>query len=274
VSFYEGRLALVTGGSEGIGKAVAAQLVSRGCRVIIAARRTDVLEAARVEIGALDAITVDVTKWTQVRDALNEMVEQHAPPDLLVTCAGLAHPGWLSETNQPRTRDEEIIAEIDEMVATNLMGTIHAVKATLGHMIDSRRPGTIVTTASLGGLFGLYGYTGYCASKFGVVGFSEALRREVAPHGIGVTVLCPPNTRTPGLERENRRKPWEVLAQEEKAAVLDPDAVAKKLLDALPRRPRIVVPSRDGLAAWLISRFTPSILDRILKRPPTGESRA
>lgn len=257
-----GRLAVVTGASEGIGLAITAELVRRQHRVVMAARRPDVLEAARVQAGALDAVSVDVTSWASTRTFVNDIISQHGVPDLVVTCAGLAHPAWLSGGDG----DDDTLRELEEMLAVNLLGTVHVVKAVLPSM-TARRSGHIVTTASLGGLFGLYGYTGYCASKFAVMGFSESLRREVEPFGIGVTVLCPPNTRTPGLARENRRKPPEVLAQEEKAAALDADEVARRLLDALPRRPRVFIPSLDGRLAWLLARWAPALLDRILRRP-------
>ena len=274
MSLYRDRLALVTGASEGIGLAVSAELVRRGCRVVMAARRPDVLEEGRRRIGALDARPLDVTSWSATREFVNGAVARHGVPDLVVTCAGLAHPAWLCESLAGDEGDRTL-AELEEMLRTNLMGTVHVVKAVLPHLTarsaglpKAQRTGHIVTTASLGGLFGLFGYTGYCASKFAVVGFSESLRREVAPHGIGVTVLCPPNTRTPGLERENQRKPAEVLVQEEKAAVLEPEVVAQRLLDALPRRPRIFIPSLDGRLAWLLERWAPALLDRLLRRPP------
>lgn len=273
MTFYHGRLALVTGASEGIGLAVAAELTRRRCRVVMVARRPDVLEEARRRIGALDAVSVDVSSWAAVRGFVDDAVRRHGAPDFVVSCAGLAHPAWLcggdAAHGDGRDPNDTVLGEFDEMLRTNLMGTVHVVKAVVPHLMARAEGGShIVTTASLGGLFGLYGYTGYCASKFAVLGFSDALRREVAPYGIGVTVLCPPNTRTPGLARENLRKPAEVLAQEEKAAVLEADTVAQRLLDALPRRPRVFIPSLDGRVAWLLARWAPGLLDRLLRRPP------
>lgn len=256
MTFYSDRLALVVGGSEGIGRAIAGELTARGCRVVLGARRLDALETARSEVSAAGVAVMDVSDWPSTRAAIDETVRRHGAPDFVVNCAGLAHPGWLTEST---------VEQIDEMMRTNFMGTAHVSKAVLPHLIE-RRAGIIVNTSSLGGLFGLYGYSGYCGSKFAVVGFSEALRREVAPYGIGVTILCPPNTRTPGLERENRQKPAEVRAQEEKVAVLDPASVARYLLDVLPRRPNVVIPSWDGRLAWRLSRWAPWLLDRLLRR--------
>ena len=114
---------------------------------------------------------------------------------------------------------------------------------------------------------GLFGYTGYCASKYAVVGFSEALRREVRPFGLKVCLLCPPNTDTPGLARENLTKPPEVLAQEENVKTVSPEFVAKKLLQALPRGKNLVIPTFDGWLAYYLSRYAPFILEQFIKRP-------
>jgi 3-dehydrosphinganine reductase len=127
--------------------------------------------------------------------------------------------------------------------------------------------GHIVNTSSMAGFIGLFGYTGYCASKYAVVGFSEALRRELKPYGIRVSVLCPPNTRTPGLEEENKFKPAAVLKTEEKAKPVDPDFVAKGLLKALPKNEFMIVPTFDGKLAYTLSRHAPSILNQFVKRP-------
>src|SRR5438477_366286 len=83
--------------------------------------------------------------------------------------------------------------------------------------------------ASLAGLIGVFGYTDYCASKFAIVGFSEALRSELKPHGIMVSVLCPPDVDTPGFAVENTTKPPETVAISEGAKPMTPDEVAAEL---------------------------------------------
>jgi 3-dehydrosphinganine reductase len=254
--FYRDRLCLVVGGSEGIGRAVATGLSARGSRVIVAARREGPLRDAQRATGAAGSRAFDVADWAAVDGAVRDVVASDGVPDIVVNCAGLALPGWLHEVD---------VAELDEMMRVNYMGTVHVCRAIVPHMI-ARRSGVMVNTASMGGLLGLFGYTGYCGSKFAVVGFSEALRREVAPHGVRVTLLCPPNTRTPGLARENLRKPAEVLAQEEKVATLEPEAVAEALLRALPKGKSVVIPTLDGQAAWWLARVAPWLLERILRR--------
>jgi 3-dehydrosphinganine reductase len=263
--YYGGRLALVVGGSQGIGRSVCLGLARRGAHVVIAARRPEPLAEALAEAGKqrraadqkLAVLEIDVRDAAGTRAAVERVVAEHGVPDLVVNCAGQARPGFLHQLDP---------SHLEDQVAVNYLGTAYVCQAFLPHFLQ-RGSGHLVNTSSLAGLFGLFGYTAYCASKFAVVGFSEALRRELRPHGIRVSVLCPPNTRTPGLEEENRHKPPEVLAVEEKAAVLEPGQVAEALLRALPRGDFLVIPSFDGRLAHLLNRFAPWILESFLKRP-------
>lgn len=250
-SYFEGRDARVVGGSQGIGKALAAELLARGARVTILARDEARLSEVAAELKCASRV-VDVTSWSSVEAALGD-----GEGDLVLNCAGLALPGYLHELS---------VEDIDRMTAVNYSGTVHVCKAALPGML-ARRRGHLVNVSSLAGFLGLFGYTGYCGSKYAVIGFSEALRREVAGQGVRVSVLCPPNTRTPGLEAENLRKPAEVLATEEKAQTLEPEVVARYTLDRLARNPFRIIPNLDGRLALGLSRFLPFVLDQILKRP-------
>jgi 3-dehydrosphinganine reductase len=128
------------------------------------------------------------------------------------------------------------------------------------------KKGIILNTSSMAGFLGLFGYTAYCASKFAVVGFSEALRRELKPFGIQVSVLCPPNTKTPGLEKENKVKPKEILATEEKAKVVTAEEVSTATLKDLKKKKDMIIPTADGSLAYLLNRLSPKIIDQFIKR--------
>ncbi|WP_182380176.1 SDR family NAD(P)-dependent oxidoreductase [Nocardioides sp. WS12] len=253
--------AFVFGGSEGIGLAVATQLVAAGTQVVVLSRSQAKLDAALVQLGpGAIAVPVDVTDASTTTAAVDALVAEFGVPDLVVTTAGYARPGYLEDLP-----DEDIAG----MVATNLVGTINVCRAVVPHLRKAGA-GTIVTTSSMAGLAGVFGYTVYSATKFGVIGFSEALRREVRPYGIDVRVLCPPNTLTPGFDEENKHKPAEVLAAEESVATLTPDQVASALRRALRRRRGfLVVPRGSRLAAAAI-RYAPPVVDRALRRPTAG----
>ncbi|MCW5867098.1 MAG: SDR family oxidoreductase [Candidatus Eremiobacteraeota bacterium] len=255
--YYRDKLAWIFGGSQGIGLAIGEELVKQGCRVRLWARRVELLEKEAARIRA-DWTSLDVSDYQATETAIEAVLQQDGTPQFIFNCAGLALPGYLLDLSA---------ADIATMNQVNYLGTAYVCKAVLPALVK-QRAGHIVNVSSLGGLMGLFGYTGYCGSKYAVMGFSEALRREVSGYGIRVTTLCPPKTRTPGLDQENLRKPPEVLAQEEKVQVLEAAQVARYLLKALPANPFTVIPSFDGRLAHLLSRWAPGILNLFLKRPP------
>lgn len=249
------RLAFLLGGTEGIGAAVAAQLAAEGTHVVVFSRSPEKVDRAVRSLPGARGHTVDLTDADRTRTVLHAAVHEHGVPDLVVITAGYARAGWFGDLP---------LGTVQELVTTNLMGTVHACAALLPQL-RAAGTGTIVTTSSLAGMTGVPGYTGYSASKFAVLGFSEALRREVARDGVRVVTLCPPNTRTPGFAEENRTKPPEVLAAEEKVPTLDPDQVATALLHGLRGRARVVVPGRQGRLSALAVRLAPGLAERQLR---------
>jgi NAD(P)-dependent dehydrogenase (short-subunit alcohol dehydrogenase family) len=200
---YQGSAVYVVGGSMGIGLAAAKAFAERGADVLLFARRREPLETAAREVERsrrsdeqrVGFRTLDVCDAGAVESVMSEAVSSCGVPDVLFNCAGRAQPGYF----------EEIPAgQLEEIMRVNLFGTWSTVQTLLPHM--KGRGGTIVNTSSLAGLVGVFGYTDYCAAKFAVIGFSEALRSELARHGMRVFVLCPPDTETPGLEEESERR--------------------------------------------------------------------
>jgi 3-dehydrosphinganine reductase len=249
--------AFVVGGSEGIGLAVAQRLAARGVEVAIFGRSGEKLRAASESLGGTAyAGQLDVTDERETAAALGAAVTDLGVPDLVVSAAGFARAEWFHEAPLDNVR---------AMMETNYLGTVHVCHALVPHLVEAGR-GTIVTTSSMAGVTGVFGYAGYSASKFAVVGFSEALRRELRPHGVHVTTLCPPNTRTPGFDEENKTKPAEVLAAEEKVKTLEPEQVADYLLKVLPAKPNVVIPSLDGRLGHAVIRHLPRVADRMLRR--------
>jgi 3-dehydrosphinganine reductase len=259
MKYYANKLAFVFGASEGIGAAVASDLLKRGSEVVAFSRSEEKLAALKAANAStkLHTIALDITDFLAVERTVNRAIEAHGAPYFLMNFAGAARPGFIDQLDSQ---------EVHRMMDLNFFGTFNVLKV-LSKTLIQRRAGHVVTCSSIAGFLGLFGYTGYCASKFAVMGFSEALRREWAPHGIKVSVLCPPNTKTPGLKEENKFKPAEVLATEEKAKVLEPEDVAKKLLDTLPSGTFQIVPSFDGKLASYLNRVSPRIIDLFVRRP-------
>ncbi|MEO8602915.1 MAG: SDR family oxidoreductase [bacterium] len=261
---FDGALVFIPGGSSGIGLATAKRLVALGADVALFARRADVLATAVAEIEPLRrraaqrvvAMPLDVGDATQVQAVLTAAIADLGLPAVLINCAGRALPDYFERIDA---------AQFDETLRVNLGGAWHATQVVLPHM-RARHRGLIVNVASLAGLIGLFGYTDYAASKFALVGFSEALRNEVARDGVRVALLCPPDTQTPGFEHENRSKPAETHAASAGGSILTAEQVADELLDGLARRRFLIIPGRQGRFGHWMKRFFPAIVARVLDR--------
>ena len=258
---FDGKVAYVTGGSSGLGLAIARELVQRGAHVALLARdRGRLAEAAaqlepkrRSRDQRIATRVCDVADAEAVARTADDLVRDLGAPDLVVNNAGYAYLDYLENVTPQRMRD---------MAATNLFGPYHVVHAVLPHM--KARGGTIVNVASVGGLVGYFGAAAYCATKFGVVGFSEALRNELAPWGIRVAVLCPPNTATPGLERENLTKPAETHAVEGTAGTYTPERVARSLIRGLRGRRFVILCGFMSRLTDVIHRVAPGLVFGIM----------
>ncbi|MBS7544285.1 SDR family oxidoreductase [Ancylobacter oerskovii] len=198
-----GSLAIVSGGSSGIGLACAAQLAGMGHRVALLARDEARLARAVEAIqgdhpaAQVSGHALDVRDAAACAAAVEALVGRYGPPAWLVNSAGIAEPGLFLE--QP-------LAAHEAQLATNYLGSLYLSHAAAPHMAAAGG-GRLVFISSGAGLFGIYGYSAYAPSKFAVRGLAEVLRVELAPHGIGVTIAYPPDTRTPQLEAEQRTKP-------------------------------------------------------------------
>jgi short-subunit dehydrogenase len=124
--------------------------------------------------------------------------------------------------------------------------------------------GYIVNVSSIAGFIGLFGYTDYSASKFAIIGFSEALRSELKRYGITVSVLCPPDTDTPGFHEENKTKPEETKAISGSAKLMQPDEVARALLSGMRKEARHIIPSFDGKLIFLLKRLLPGLVEFVM----------
>ena len=242
--------ALVTGGSSGIGLAIANRLAAGGAHVTILARDkgrlADAVQAIRQssasDAQSVESLSADVADFGSVQQALDPLLEQGHLPDLLVNSAGVAHPGYA----------EALSMDIFHwMMDVNYYGTIHVTQTLLPAMVE-RGSGHIVNISSIAGFMAVYGYTAYGASKFAVRGYSDALRAEMKPKGIHVSIVYPPDTQTPQLDYENQFKPPETRALAGNVHAVDPDEVATAVLKGVQRGRYVIIPGMEGkLLYWL-----------------------
>lgn len=260
---FNDKTVFLIGGSSGIGLSTANLLAGQGAHLVIFARDPDRLDRARREITGhrrsadqrVAARRLDVADARAVRQVITDAISEFGVPDALINCAGRAYPRPFQEITDD---------QFDETMKINLYGIWNTVSALAPHM--KKKGGHIVNTASMAGLIGVYGYTDYCASKFGVIGFSEALRSELRPLGVRVSVLCPPDTDTPGFAVENRTKPPETQAVSAGAKLMTPDDVARALLAGMRRGRFLILPGFDSKLTFFVKRLLPGLVDRIMAR--------
>jgi 3-dehydrosphinganine reductase len=247
--------AIVTGGSSGIGLATARRLARRGARVSLVARDQARLDAAAEQIASerspgSDEVSVgvaraDVRNAPELHSAIERLVAGRGPCDILVTASGGAHPGYFEELDEAVFRDQ---MDID------YFGTLHAVRAVVGPMRAQRR-GHLVLISSTAALLGVFGYTAYAPAKAAVRSLAETLRPELAPDGVVVSCAYPPDTRTPGLDRENAMKPAETAAVSATIQPRDPDDVARAIMDGIERDRLVITVDFQTAALTRAARF-------------------
>lgn len=254
----ENQHAIVTGGSSGIGKAIARQLASEGANVSIIARGQERLRAAQVEIEqarASDrqqviALSADVSDRLAAEQAIQSAIEQLGPPRVLVTAAGIAYPDRFLDIP---------IEMFEKTMAVNYFGTLYCIRAALPAMKQQtgRQKGEICTISSGAGLIGLYGYSAYCPSKFAVRGLAESLRAELKPMGISVAIAYPPDTDTPQLVEEEKTKPAATKEITKAAKLWQADEVARIVLAGMEKGKFAIAP---GIELSIINRLHSLIL--------------
>ncbi len=180
------KIVFITGASSGFGADASRLFARKGAIVILAARRRDRLNILVDEIcangGQAMALSLDMAKQSQIDRSVRTVLKTYGRIDILMNNAGLGRLDWL-ETLDPSD-------DIDQQLDTNLRGAIQLTRAVLPSML-ARRSGHIINISSMAGLIPAPTYSIYAATKYGLRGFSNALRREVAPFGIHVSVLYP-----------------------------------------------------------------------------------
>ena len=219
-----GRVGLVTGGGGGIGRAIAQRLAQDGMLVAVLDRDGGAAQTVAAGIGGL-ALSADVTQGEEIGRAVDAVLARYSRIDLLVNNAGVAWMGPALDTPLEALRS---------MLAVNVEGVFNASRAVLPHMIE-RRAGSIVNLASWAGKTGPAYFAGYSASKFAVIGLTQALAREMAPHGIRVNAICPgivvDTAMRTAIEGQQRRYGLPETAEREKSIPIGrvsvPDDVAR-----------------------------------------------
>jgi short-subunit dehydrogenase len=252
---------LITGASDGIGRALALALAKQGAHLVLAARRLDVLSAVAQQCTALGAqalaVRCDVAVANDCRAVVAAALARFGGIDVLVNNAGVSMHGWFEDIADT--------AVYEKLFHVNVMGAIHCTHAALPALKASR--GLIVGVSSLAGKTGVPARTTYCMTKFAMNGFFEALRIELADTGVSVCMVQPGVVAT-----DIRRNGWNAAGQragsaglsEEKAMPLD--ECTALLLNAMHRRQRELIMGTQGKIGLWLKPFFPRLIDTMAKR--------
>jgi len=248
---------LITGASQGIGKALAEAAARRGAKVLAAARSEELLQdlarQVRDQGGTLETVPADVTNPEDRQRMVEATLRHFGGLDILVNNAGIGATGHFAEVSPERLR---------KIMEVNFFGLTETTRVFLPLLRQGNRP-AIVNISSIAGKRGIPARSEYSASKFAVQGFSEALRAELAKDGIDVLVICP------GLTQTNFSK--NMLEQKAKLQLdhmrgMTPEDVATATLRAIERGTHEIRLTFQGKLMAFVSRFFPRLADRIAAR--------
>jgi short-subunit dehydrogenase len=263
------KVVIVTGGTSGIGKAIAVAFARKGARVVISGRNGANLEQAEKELKQITpdilAVQGDVCHENDCVRLINETLNRFGRIDILVNNAGVSMRALFTELD---------LNVLRTLMDINFWGTVYCTKYAMSSLLKSK--GTVVGISSIAGIKGLPGRTGYSASKFAMQGFLEALRIENLKKGLHVLICCPgftaSNIRNTALAKDGSAQ-GESPRDEEK--MMQPEEVAEALIRAIEKRKRSLILTRQGkLTSW-VNKFFPGWLDKqvyktMAKEPGSG----
>jgi len=257
---------LITGASSGIGAATARLFGRQGYRVVLAARRKEHLDSIAEGIEAFGGeslvVPMDITHLEEIEHLVTCSLEHFGQIDVLLNNAGLGRLSWLESL--------DFIDDIDFQIQVNLTGLIQTTRAVLPHML-ARKQGHIINMGSMASLIATPTYTVYAATKYGIRGFTEALRREVGVNGIEVTGVYPGGVATEFGQKAGIKRKTGISTP--KYLKLTAEDVAQAILRVVNRpRRAVIMPGLMRPMVWL-SVLLPGVVDRVIEQRFTRKER-
>lgn len=258
---FTDKVVIITGASEGIGRALALELAPSRPKLVLAARNADRLKELAGECRAVGAealgVQTDVTREADCRELVEAAIDAHGRLDMLVANAGRTMWAQFEDIEQPGL--------LEDLMAVNYFGSVYCTRYALPWLKQSG--GRIVAVASVAGLTGVPARTGYCASKHAMVGFFDSLRIELAGSGVSVTVVAPDFV-VSEIHRRAVDGKGQALGETpmNENRIMTAQQCARLIVDAASQRKRLLITSARGrLGRWL-KLIAPAAVDRIAEK--------
>jgi 3-dehydrosphinganine reductase len=253
-----GKNVVVTGGSYGIGKEIARALLKEGANVFTIARNKEKLDAS-VEGLQKDArpnrtakgYAGDVGDWPVISKVIEQIASENGGIDAVINNAGIYIPDYFEK------QDVEIFERTDR---TNYLGSVFTTKAALPYLLKNKKS-AVVFVSSAAGLKGIFGYASYSPTKAALLSLAEAVSQELKDKGLQVTVLCPPDTETPGHAEELKIRPKECDALSESAGLMTSAEIADIFIAGFKKGKFMVIGGFDTKLLYRLNGISPRFVD-------------
>jgi short-subunit dehydrogenase len=256
--FFKDKVVAVTGGTEGIGRALVDQLLGRGARVATCARHHDKLYQLQSQYPSypLHTMVADISNDNDCRHFVESTIESFGGIDVLINNAGISMRAQVADFP---------MEALHRIMDVNFFGSVYCTRFALDTL--KKRSGVIAGISSIAGCRGLPGRSGYSASKFALQGWLEALRTELLHTGVHVMWICPgfvtSNIRKVALDKEGREDAHSVM---DESKMMSPAECARHILEAIETKKRTKVLSFTGWQTVFLNKFFPALTDRLVHK--------
>jgi short-subunit dehydrogenase len=256
MSFFKDKVVVVTGGTEGIGRAIIDALIRLGARISTCGRNHDKLYNLQIQYAnvLLHAVTCDVSNEQDCRKFIDSTVKTFGGIDILINNAGISMRALVQDA------DVEVIRKV---MSVNFYGAVYCTKFALPSIIE--RKGSIVGVSSIAGYRGLPGRSAYSASKFALQGWLEALRIELFDTGVNVMWVCPgftaSNIRNAALDKEGNPQGESLM---DESNMMPATECAEYIIHAIEKRKRTLILTFNGKRTVFLNRFFPAFTDKLV----------
>jgi short-subunit dehydrogenase len=256
-SYFKDKVVIVTGGTDGIGKALVEELISIGAKVSTCGRNHDKLYHLQTQFPSanLHTMVADVSNENDCRRFIEMTHKMFGSIDVLINNAGISMRAELKDATT------EVIRKVMDI---NFFGAVYCTKYALPFLLE--RKGTVVGVSSIAGYRGLPGRSGYSASKHALQGWMEAIRTELLDSGVNVMWVCPgfttSNIRNAALNKEGESQGESPM---DEGKMMSAEECAKRILTAIEKRKRTVVMTFQGKQTVFLNKFFPGLADKMVR---------